>query len=55
MISVGNYTNSHLLQRSIAHHVKEISAASERLSSGKRVNAASDDPGSIGIISRLNA
>ncbi|MGY9060270.1 MAG: flagellin, partial [Candidatus Puniceispirillales bacterium] len=55
MISVGNYTNSQFLQRSIAHQVKEISEASERLSSGKRVNSASDDPGSIGIISRLNA
>jgi flagellin len=55
MISVGNYTNSQFLQRSIAHQVKEISEASERLSSGKRVNSASDDPGSIGIISKLNA
>ena len=45
MISVGNYTNSQVLQRSIAHQVKEISEASERLSSGKRVNSASDDPG----------
>ena len=44
MISVGNYTNSQFLQRSIAHQVKEISEASERLSSGKRVNSASDDP-----------
>ena len=55
MISIGNYSNSQFIQRSIAHRVKEVSESSERLSSGKRINTASDDPGVIGIISKLNA
>jgi flagellin len=52
---IGNYTNTNFLQRSISHQIKEIRETSERISSGKRVNRASDDVASIGTISRLNA
>ncbi len=55
MNSISNFTNTSFLQRSIAHKVREIRETSERISSGKRVNTASDDVGSIGTISRLNA
>ena len=55
MNSISNFTNTSFLQRSIAHKVREIKETSERISSGKRVNTASDDVGSIGTISRLNA
>tara|TARA_B110000037_G_scaffold214403_1_gene270242 strand:- start:821 stop:2815 length:1995 start_codon:yes stop_codon:yes gene_type:complete len=55
MISIGNYSTSQFIQRHLSNQVKEVSEASERLSSGKRVNSASDDPSIIGSISRLNA
>ncbi len=55
MNSISNYTNTNFLQRSIAHQIKEIRETSERISSGKRINNASDDVASIGIISRINA
>ncbi len=55
MLSIGNLTASQFIQRSMSQQIKEITHSTERLSSGKRVNRASDDPGSIGPISRLNA
>ena len=55
MISIRNYSNSHVLQKSLSNQIKQISESSERLSSGKRVNSASDDPSVIGTISKLNA
>ena len=55
MLSIGNLTASQFIQRSMSHQMKEITHSTERLSSGKRVNRASDDPGSIGPVSRLNA
>ena len=55
MISIGNYTTSQFIQRHLSNQITAISESSERLSSGKRVNNASDDPSSIGPISRLNA
>lgn len=55
MNSISNFTNTNFIQRSIAHKIKEIRETSEKISSGKRVNTASDDVGSIGTISRLNA
>ena len=55
MLSIGNLTASQFIQRSMSQQIREITHATERLSSGKRVNRASDDPGSIGPISRLNA
>ena len=55
MLSIGNLTASQFIQRSMSQQIKEITHSTERLSSGKRVNRASDDPASIGTISRLNA
>ena len=55
MLSIGNLTASQFIQRNMNEQIKEITHSTERLSSGKRVNKASDDPGSIGPISRLNA
>ena len=55
MISIINSSNTQSIQRSLSHQIKQVSESSERLSSGKRVNSASDDPGQIGAISKLNA
>ena len=55
MLNIGNLTASQFIQRNMSQHIKEITQSTERLSSGKRVNRASDDPSSIGPISRLNA
>ncbi len=52
---LGNYPNTNVIQRGLMNQIKEITESSERLSSGKRVNKASDDVGYIGTISRLNA
>ena len=55
MLSILNLTTPQFIQRNMSQQIKEITESTERLSSGKRVNRASDDPGSIGLISRLNA
>ena len=55
MISIVNSSNTQSIQRSLSDQIKQVSESSERLSSGKRVNSASDDPGAIGTISKLNA
>ncbi len=55
MLNIGNLTASQFIQRNISNQIKEITESTERLSSGKRINKASDDPSSIGPISRLNA
>ena len=55
MISIVNSSNTQFIQRSLSDQIKQVSESSERLSSGKRVNSASDDPGAIGTISKLNA
>ena len=55
MLNIGNLTASQFIQRNMTNQIKEITESTERLSSGKRVNRSSDDPGSIGSISRLNA
>ena len=55
MLTIGNFTASQLIQRNMFNQIKEITESSERLSSGKRVNNSSDDPSSIGQISRINA
>ena len=55
MLTIGNFTASQLIQRNMSNQIKEITESSERLSSGKRVNKSSDDPSSIGQISRINA
>ena len=55
MLSISNLTATQFIQRNMTNQVKEITESTERLSSGKRINNASDDPSSIGPISRLNA
>ena len=55
MLNIGNLTTSQFIQRNMSERIKEVTQSTERLSSGKRVNRASDDPISIGPISRLNA
>ena len=55
MLSIGNLTATQFIQRNMTNQIKEITESTERLSSGKRINNASDDPSSIGPISRLNA
>ncbi len=55
MLNISNLTASQFIQRNMSHQIKDITESTERLSSGKRINKASDDPSSIGPISRLNA
>ena len=55
MLNISNFTTSQFIQRKMSYQIREITESTERLSSGKRVNRASDDPGSIGPISRLNS
>ena len=55
MLNIGNLTNSQFIQRNMIDHIKQITESTERLSSGKRINRASDEPSTIGPISRLNA
>ena len=55
MLSIGNLSSSHFIQRQLSNQINEVSKATERLSSGKRINRASDDPASIGKISQLGA
>jgi Flagellin and related hook-associated proteins len=55
MLNIGNITTSQFIQNNLSKQIKQISEAGERLSSGKRINSASDDPGVIPTISRLNA
>ena len=55
MLNIGNLTASKFIQRNMSNQIKVITETTERLSSGKRINQASDDPGSISSISRLNA
>jgi flagellin len=42
-------------QRALAASTKEMSIAMERLSSGKRINRASDDPAGFAIAERMTA
>ena len=55
MLNIGNLSASHFIQRNMSQQIKDITQSTERLSSGKRVNRASDDPGSVGSISRMNS
>ena len=43
------------IQRNLIENIRNTQDSSQRLSSGRRVNRATDDPGNIGTISRLNA
>ena len=55
MLSIGNVTTSNFIQTNLSKQIKQISEAGERLSSGKRINSAADEPSAITTISRLNA
>ena len=44
MLNIGNLTASQFIQRNMSNQIKEITESTERLSSGKRINNASDDP-----------
>ena len=44
MLSIGNFTTSQFIQRNMTNQIKEITETTERLSSGKKINRASDDP-----------
>ncbi len=55
MFNIGSLSASQFIQRNMTNQIKEITESTERLSSGKRINNASDDPSLIGPISRLNA
>ncbi len=55
MFNISSLSASQFIQRNMTNQIKEITESTERLSSGKRINSASDDPSSIGPISRLNA
>ena len=55
MLNIGSLSTSQFIQRNMTNQIKEMTESTERLSSGKRINDASDDPSSIGPISRLNA
>ena len=55
MLSINSNMNAHVLRKNLLNTIKETTEATERLSSGKRINSASDDPAVIGTISRLNS
>ena len=55
MLSINSNMNAHVLRKNLLNSIKETTEATERLSSGKRINSASDDPAVIGRISRLNS
>ena len=54
-LSVKNLNFSHQLQRGYMHHLRSLKVASNRLSSGLRVNGASDDVAGLSISSRLQS
>ncbi len=56
MFNIGyDVTTASIIQKNISYNIKKTTEASERLSSGKRINSASDEPGQIGNISKLHA
>ena len=56
MFLVGHHDRStSIIQKNLISSLKRTQESTERLSSGKRVNKSSDDPGNIGTISKLNA
>ena len=55
MLNISNFTTNQLIQRNMSNQIRQITESTERLSSGKRVNNASDDPALMGPISRLNS
>jgi flagellin len=55
VIKIGTNTLSLHLQRNLDRSTKDLSTASERLSSGLRINKASDDAAGLAISMTLNA
>ena len=56
MFNVGQYTTTtSYIRQNIIENIKKTTEATERLSSGKRINRASDEPGKMGQISRIDA
>ena len=56
MFIVGHHDRTtSIIQKNLISSLKRTQESTERLSSGKRVNKSSDDPGNIGTISKLNA
>ncbi len=56
MFIVGHHDRTtSIIQKNLISNLKKTEDSSVKLSSGKRINKASDDPGNIGTISRLNA
>ena len=55
MLNISNFTTNQFIQRNMSNQIRQITESTERLSSGKRVNNASDDPALMGPISRLNS
>ncbi len=55
MISIINSSSAPSIQKNLSDQIKQITESSERLSSGKRINSASDEPGLISTVSKLNA
>ena len=55
MLSISNITTSNFIQNNLSKQIEQISKSGERLSSGKRINSASDEPGIITTISKLNS
>ena len=56
MFIVGHHDRTtSIIKKNLISSLKKTEDSSIKLSSGKRVNKASDDPGNIGTISRLNA
>ena len=47
MLSINSNMNAHVLRKNLLNSIKETTEATERLSSGKRINSASDDPAVI--------
>ena len=54
MLSISNNLTTKYIQKYLSNNITEISKSTERLSSGKRVNRASDDPSVLGPIARLD-
>lgn len=53
-IGIGTNTLALQSQRALGKHSTDVSAASERLASGLRINRASDDPAGLAVSSELN-
>ena len=56
MFIIGQYDRgTSIIQKNLLLSLKKTQESSEKLSSGKRINRASDDPGVTGTISKLNS